>query len=166
MVEPTSDCDYDAWGADFGAQAGTRCLNDDPEHQRQHHPPAPSEPTSGPRAAQIQAVRDVLGRTSLGPAAEDFAAELVDAVHAAGRDQDEARIPADQVGAYAAGWAAAVKTLLDTATYKRWHQQVYATTGVDHHRWQWNARVTLADYLEAVGPGGEGQKLTEEEVDG
>jgi hypothetical protein len=53
-----------------------------------------AEPTSGPRAAQIQAVREVLGWpvTSDDTVEEriiEVANELVDAVHAAGRDQDE-----------------------------------------------------------------------------
>lgn len=67
--------------------------------------------------------------------------------------------------AEARGYAAAVANLRDTATYKRWHQQVYATTGVDHHRWNWNNRVTLADYLEAVGPGAGGTRVELNGVD-
>jgi len=35
--EIPSDCVYDAWGADYGVQAGARCLNDDPAHRAAHH---------------------------------------------------------------------------------------------------------------------------------
>jgi hypothetical protein len=158
-----------------------------------------AEPTSGPRAAQIQAVRDVMG---WGPqpdafneqAVADTAAELVDAVHAASRDgqlveapdpgspeylrrmlaacrtdlkravseRDEARREREQ--GEARGWAKAVQALRDDARYEQWWNRIprhpeatyWAKTGRDH----------LAGYLEAVGPGGEGQKLTEEEADG
>jgi hypothetical protein len=68
--------------------------------------------------------------------------------HHLGRLEDRT---ADQ--AEARGYQQAIANLLDTAGYKRWHKQVYATTGVDHHRWNFNNRVTLADYLEAVAPG-------------
>jgi hypothetical protein len=58
---------------------------------------------SGPRAAQIQAVRDVMGwgqqpDTFNERAVADTAAELVDAVHAAGRDQDERVTPTERRG--------------------------------------------------------------------
>lgn len=32
-------CVFDAWGADSGVATGARCLNDDPEHQREQHSP-------------------------------------------------------------------------------------------------------------------------------
>jgi hypothetical protein len=43
---PAVNCVYDVWGADFGVQAGARCVNADPVHQGVHHsdPPAPVPP--------------------------------------------------------------------------------------------------------------------------
>lgn len=38
-AEIPTDCVYDAWGADFGVQAGARCLNADQAHQDAHHGP-------------------------------------------------------------------------------------------------------------------------------
>ena len=67
--------------------------------------------------------------------------ELADALEAARAERDQA---------HAAGYAEAVEALRSSSTYKLWHRQQFATTGVDYPRWWTSARHMLADYLEAV----------------
>lgn len=46
--EIPSDCVYDVWGADYGVEAGARCLNSDQAHQDTHH--AGAGATADPQA--------------------------------------------------------------------------------------------------------------------
>jgi hypothetical protein len=136
------------------------------------------------RRAAIQAVRGILverdlalGVATTKDAYDQAAAELVDAVHAAGRDgQGEAAVPtlldiadlaskaarAQQEVARAIrhqahaegetrGWRQAVQALRDDQRYGTWW---YATHSVESHLGPpVAARLHAADYLEAVGPG-------------
>jgi hypothetical protein len=99
------------------------------------------------RAQQIAAVHDLLDSAGyLIRDADPICAELVDAVEAV------RRIPADQVGAYAAGWAAAVEALHHDGRYETWRDQqqnhIPATFSAR------TARIHAAGYLEAVAPDG------------
>lgn len=61
--------------------------------------------------------------------------------------------------AHAAGYRDAITALRDLTRYKRW---VTSQGFDDYHRWYGEARRTLADYLEAVGPG-QGQSAATDE---
>jgi hypothetical protein len=104
----------------------------------------PHQPdASGARAAQIQAVRDV---TAWAEMDDQLASEVVDAVHAAGRDQGDAR-----------SYQQAVANARNNDLYRTW----WRTTGIDWDEDDWlnqPARRALARYLEAVGPGGTGSE--------
>lgn len=76
--EIPSDCVYDVWGADFGAQAGAQCLNSDPAHQDVHHAPLPAdEPVSVPPpvGALLERDDDLTGGSAR---TMDELAELID----------------------------------------------------------------------------------------
>jgi hypothetical protein len=127
---------------------------------------ASDPPTTGQRAAQIAAVRKIMGwdnfdlshsvRSRLDP----LAVQLVAAVHAAAHD-DQAEVandpertaqPLDVAAirrrAHANGYAEAVARLRDDERYRNWwepHLRLLAG-----QRWQASARRHFADYLEAV----------------